>query len=44
MAEKLNSLSAKKIYSYKLNSHRAAKELCAEKNKEKFLNMIDFLL
>lgn len=41
MADRLNSLTAHEIYRYKKNCHEAAKELCAEKNREKFLAIIE---
>jgi len=44
IAEKLNALSAKDIVRLKNNSHKAAHILCAENNKEKFLNIVDNLL
>jgi len=44
MAKKLNSLSTDDIVKYKMNSHNAAGHLCAEKNEEMLLNIIDNLL
>ncbi len=44
IAIKLNSLSAEDIMKYKQNSHKAADLLCAEKNHEKFLSIVNKLL
>ena len=44
MAKKLNSLSTDDIVKYKNNSHVAAGHLCAEKNEEILLNIVDNLL
>jgi len=44
IAEKLNDLSTEDILRMKNNSHKAANILCAENNKEKFLNIVDNLL
>ena len=44
IAHKLNSLSAKDIMKFKQNSHKAAAFLCAEKNREKLLSIVNKLL
>ncbi len=44
MARKLNALSTDDIVKYKMNSHRAAGYLCAEKNKDMLLNIVEKLL
>jgi len=44
MAKKLNSLSTDDIVKYKMNSHIAAGHLCAEKNKDILLNIVEKLL
>ena len=44
MAKKLNSLSTDDIVKYKMNSHIAAGYLCAEKNEEILMNIVDNLL
>jgi hypothetical protein len=43
MAKKLNSISTDDIVKYKMNSHNAASHLCAEKNEEILLNIVDNL-
>ncbi|HIH97154.1 MAG TPA: glycosyltransferase family 4 protein [Thermoplasmata archaeon] len=44
IAKQLNSLSTKDIEKYKMNSHKAAGYLCAEKNKDMLLNIVEKLL
>ena len=44
LASYLNSLTIEKVEYYKQQSHKAAKELSAEKNKEIFLSLIERLL
>jgi glycosyltransferase involved in cell wall biosynthesis len=44
MAKQLNSLSTKDIEKFKMNSHKAAGYLCAEKNKDILLNIVEKLL
>jgi len=44
MAEKLNALSKEDIMAFKMNSHNAAGQLCAEKNKDKFLSIVEGLI
>jgi hypothetical protein len=44
MAKILNSLSSKDIMQFKQNSHVAALELCAEKNKETVLSIVRDLI
>ena len=44
MARKLNALSTDDIVEYKMNSHKAAGYLCAEKNKDMLLNIVEKLL
>jgi len=44
MAKKMNSLSTDDIVKYKMNSHIAADHLCAEKNKDILLNIVEKLL
>jgi hypothetical protein len=44
MARQLNSLSTKDIEKFKMNSHKAAGYLCAEKNKDILLNIVEKLL
>ena len=44
IANRLNSLSAKDIMKFKQNSHKAAAFLCAEKNREAFLSIVNKLL
>ena len=44
IANRLNSLSAKDIIKFKQNSHKAAAFLCAEKNHEAFLSIVNKLL
>ena len=44
MARKLNALSTDDIVGYKMNSHKAAGYLCAEKNKDMLLNIVEKLL
>lgn len=44
MARKLNALSTNDIVKYKMNSHNAAGYLCAEKNRDMLLNIVDNLL
>ena len=44
MARKLNALSTDDIVAYKMNSHKAAGYLCAEKNKDMLLNIVEKLL
>jgi hypothetical protein len=43
MAEALSNLAVEDIVKLKTNSHKASKELCAEKNKDFFLNTIQSL-
>jgi hypothetical protein len=43
MAEALSNLTVEDIVRLKTNSHKASEELCAEKNKESFLNAIQSL-
>jgi glycosyltransferase involved in cell wall biosynthesis len=40
MAETISSLNTNKIQYYKEKSNQVAKELCAEKNRDKILNMV----
>lgn len=40
LAAKLNKLTAKEIYNFKLNAHKYANELSSEQNKVKFLELI----
>ncbi|MGV7224865.1 MAG: hypothetical protein ACQ9MH_25525 [Nitrospinales bacterium] len=44
MAKALNALSSEDIMRYKMNSHKAAATLCAEKNHELFIGLINSLL
>jgi len=44
MAEKLNALSREDIMEFKMNSHKAASQLCAEKNRDKFLSIVEGLI
>ncbi|MCK4820253.1 capsular biosynthesis protein, partial [bacterium] len=44
IANRLNSLSEKDIMKFKQNSHKAAAFLCAEKNCEEFLSIVNKLL
>lgn len=44
LANKINRLKKEDIIYYKNNSHIAAKELCAEKNKEILISLIEELL
>ncbi len=44
MAKILNNLSSEDIMQFKQNSHEAASELCAEKNKERVLSIVRNLI
>jgi hypothetical protein len=44
IAARLNALTTDDIRRFKENSHRAAEELCAEENQQRFLSTIDTLL
>jgi hypothetical protein len=44
MARKLKALTVSDLRRFKENSHRAAKELCAEKNRTRFLAVVHRLL
>ncbi|MBN2515302.1 MAG: glycosyltransferase [Deltaproteobacteria bacterium] len=44
IASKLNALSTEDIVKYKVNSHKAAGHLCAEKNRDLLLNIVEKLL
>lgn len=44
LADKLKQLDSKKIMEYKFRSHIAAKELCAENNKNIFIHLVEQLL
>jgi glycosyltransferase involved in cell wall biosynthesis len=44
MARKLNALSTDDIVKYKMNSHKAADFLCAERNRDKLLTVVESLI
>lgn len=44
IAHRLNTLSAENIVEFKQNAHKAASLLCAEKNREEFLSIVNKLL
>ena len=44
LAKKISELTPEKIMNYKNNSHKSAKELSSESNKQKLLKIVDDLI